>query len=633
MNRVSLNKRSDLSRPLTWAEMDSNWQKIADYLYSIGVSADNAESTANKALAIAGGSPFAGIAIPDGTPSVSSGVKSTYIAVQSGTYTNYGNLSVSSNEIAVLYYDGSEWSKTSMEVDFSEYIRTEAESETVPQPDVVTVDRAVSDGLGNNIPNTYATKTELVFPYVLDFSLLNGLNQDSTEENIYSALGGSGEFSHEKLSELLNKIASYSFIIAKDSLSNVPIAFTYSSGEYVLQFEYYENYNSIKIYPSSGVFKVKIGYFNAFQFNVLEQYIGEVNAKTSEVYANLDVIKGSGETNPSKIYIDGETLIPYVYKGGEFVPFKGGSNITPSYIEFESPILYANRAEISSMTRDGNVLYIGQHGGGYIAFDIEANKVIWNTSALNAGRSKQSLVVKGDYLYTIGDGNKSLQKYNKKDGSLILSITNADIISYNNMYIFVANDNLYFWSYITKTIYLVNEDDLSFAAIGKYDGVIESIDFSEYYGIIYTTDNHLIWLDTELNETSNLDTTEVTNISEQTNRIVRCTNNPNFCLLQSGMDKNYVFCIKNNGKNFSNSYCYTGSSIKTGNLLCSCSCEYNSNNINAILSLGILTGRNGLIYSDSSISCLPFVYSSAFNIEGKVYLCYGYRGLIKIQIV
>lgn len=358
-----------------------------------------------------------------------------------------------------------------------------------------------------------------------------------------------------------------------------------------------------------------------------------LEGKASEVYENYDAIEASGETNPNKIYIDGETMIPYVYKGGEFVPFSGGNNITPSYIEFESPILYANIAKISSMTRDGNVLYIGQYGGGYIAFDIETNKIIWNTSALNAGISQQSLVVKGDYLYTIGDGSKRLQKYNKKDGSLILSITNADIISYNNMYIFVANDNLYFWSYITKTIYLVNEDDLSFDAIGKYDGIIESIDFSEYYGVIYTTDNHLIWLDTELNETANLDTTEVTNISEQTNRIVRCTSNPNYCLLQSGNNNKYVFCIKNNGKNFSNRYCYVGVSIRIGNLLCSCSGEYNINNINAILSLGILTGRNGLIYPDSSVSSLPFVYSSAFNIKNKVYLCYGYHGTIKIQIV
>lgn len=45
--------------------------------------------------------------------------------------------------------------------------------------------------------------------------------------------------------------------------------------------------------------------------------------KASQTYENLAAIEASGETNPNKIYIDGETLIPYVYKGGKFVPFSG----------------------------------------------------------------------------------------------------------------------------------------------------------------------------------------------------------------------------------------------------------------------------------------------------------------------
>ena len=43
--------------------------------------------------------------------------------------------------------------------------------------------------------------------------------------------------------------------------------------------------------------------------------------KASQVYENLAAIEASGETNPNKIYIDGETMQPYVYKNGEFVPF------------------------------------------------------------------------------------------------------------------------------------------------------------------------------------------------------------------------------------------------------------------------------------------------------------------------
>ena len=392
----------------------------------------------------------------------------------------------------------------------------------------------------------------------------------------------------------------------------------------------YANFNNLQVENEIAVLTFNGEWAKQTIYSL--ETINDVRSRASQTYENLAAIQASGETNPNKIYIDGETLIPYVYKDGKFEPFCGGSggnNITPSYIEFESPILYKNSAEIVSMTRDGNVLYIGQWGGGYIAFDIEANKIIWNTSALNAGKSQQSLVVKGDYLYTIGDGSKRLQKYNKKDGSLILSITNADVISYNNMYIFVTNDNLYFWSYITKTIYLVNEDDLSFAAIGKYDGIIESIDFSEYYGIIYTTDNHLIWLDTELNESANLDTTGVTNISGQTNRVVRCTNNPYYCLLSA--NKEYYFLIKNNGQNFSNKLCFSKSG--SGDLFCAGPSEYTDSDINAICSLRIIKGYNGLLYPEATVYYLPYSYNAAFNIEGKVYLCYSYRGLIKIQIL
>lgn len=60
--------------------------------------------------------------------------------------------------------------------------------------------------------------------------------------------------------------------------------------------------------------------------NVAQKVNGRVTAlegKASQVYANLTAIQQSGETNPNKIYIDGETMQPYIYKGGSFVPFKG----------------------------------------------------------------------------------------------------------------------------------------------------------------------------------------------------------------------------------------------------------------------------------------------------------------------
>lgn len=61
------------------------------------------------------------------------------------------------------------------------------------------------------------------------------------------------------------------------------------------------------------------------------EIINDVQSRASQVYENLAAIQASGETDPNKIYIDGETLIPYIYKDGKFEPFslvkpKGGYN-------------------------------------------------------------------------------------------------------------------------------------------------------------------------------------------------------------------------------------------------------------------------------------------------------------------
>lgn len=71
--------------------------------------------------------------------------------------------------------------------------------------------------------------------------------------------------------------------------------------------------------------------------------------KASQTYDNLAAIEASGETNPNKIYIDGETLIPYIYKGGEFVKFSGAEtkvfrdvNIFPLFYFKDGLFFYVN---------------------------------------------------------------------------------------------------------------------------------------------------------------------------------------------------------------------------------------------------------------------------------------------------
>lgn len=89
-----------------------------------------------------------------------------------------------------------------------------------------------------------------------------------------------------------------------------------------------------------------------------------LEGKASQTYENLAAIEASGETNPNKIYIDGETMQPYIYKGGVFVPFSGGKpkggynralfeaagavfNEDTGYYE-----LYANEGGLTDITED-----------------------------------------------------------------------------------------------------------------------------------------------------------------------------------------------------------------------------------------------------------------------------------------
>lgn len=90
----------------------------------------------------------------------------------------------------------------------------------------------------------------------------------------------------------------------------------------------------------------------------------ELSLKTSEVYTNLSAIKASGETDKNKIYIAGDTLIPYIYNGKEFtylnsVKPKGGYN--RALFEAAGAVfneatgyyeLYANEGGLTDITED-----------------------------------------------------------------------------------------------------------------------------------------------------------------------------------------------------------------------------------------------------------------------------------------
>ena len=88
-----------------WSADPTNWFSVEDKLNDLAMSL-KAEFS------------YKGIAQPTTNPGVPDG-NVFYIAGE-GSYPNFGNLSVAENEIAVLYFDGTNWSKQS--VDFSSSI-------------------------------------------------------------------------------------------------------------------------------------------------------------------------------------------------------------------------------------------------------------------------------------------------------------------------------------------------------------------------------------------------------------------------------------------------------------------------------------------------------------------------------
>lgn len=81
----------------------------------------------------------------------------------------------------------------------------------------------------------------------------------------------------------------------------------------------YTNFNNLQVENEIAVLTFNGEWAKQTIYNL--ETVNDLKSRASQTYDNLAAIQASGESNPNKIYIDGETLIPYVYKGGSFVPF------------------------------------------------------------------------------------------------------------------------------------------------------------------------------------------------------------------------------------------------------------------------------------------------------------------------
>ena len=200
-----------------------------------------------------------------------------------------------------------------------------------------------------------------------------------------------------------------------------------------------------------------------------------LESKASQVYENLAAIESSGESNPNKIYIDGETLIPYVYKDGEFVPFKGEKD-TLSYKYYK--LDYSGINNINTLSKFEHIAYDEETDTIYLLaihpvnllLKVKDMKIVLSKPySMVYERSDSPIVVIGDKIYATmnNDYNSSfIRRINKDTLEQELAIQYDGIISGNlRCGLYRVSENLYLRGLDNK-LYLVNKDDLTLEETG-----------------------------------------------------------------------------------------------------------------------------------------------------------------------
>lgn len=225
-----------------------------------------------------------------------------------------------------------------------------------------------------------------------------------------------------------------------------------------------------------------------------ENVDGRVTAleeKASQHYENLAAIESSGETNPNKIYIDGNTLIPYVYKGGSFVPFSGQDDGT---LPIQRCIDLSEFGSVTGVYRFDDTGYYILTNDNFTKTDLYFKKkytvnIFNNSTASNRGEMRDVLCKLNNKLFlATGIENKIVYMYdeNTNEGKYLENPDN--IIYYGGIYSF--NNKVYYFHRSSGYIYVYDADGNLIINKSHNYGYIRITD-----GIAFTTDGYKLNLE------------------------------------------------------------------------------------------------------------------------------------------
>lgn len=203
-----------------------------------------------------------------------------------------------------------------------------------------------------------------------------------------------------------------------------------------------------------------------------------LEGKASQTYKNLSAIQASGETNSDKIYIDGETAQPYIYKGGKFVPFKDSRN--GYYSDFFTisrdsiKVKHLRYIGFSDIANDEWCYLLNQNR--VVKFNLKTLEVVYevkattqvgdNTWGIN---SCEFVRVVGDYIYVyVGllserDTGFYVSKLRESDGKFI-----SEVFVPIKFYTAYNNASVYYGECLINEEYVISYDGITKKIVKYY---------------------------------------------------------------------------------------------------------------------------------------------------------------------